>query len=191
MRVSSTCRSICARDRRPSTTFEIGSASASDGRAGPASVQGRTRRRPRRPHYQRGGGRANRPRCRPQLRQLGAVFASDSTGAISRSARPEARRGDQAGAVGRREDQLQPRGGSLAKGRRGPLAADREEWRAAKTPRVSVLFMLPRMRRRARPRCTACPRGSLNVGRVTDINWKHFRLLQRNDGYGYAVGFPG
>ena len=30
-------------------------------------------------------------------------------------------------------------------------------------------------------------RGSFNVGSVTDINWKHVRLLQRSDGYGYAV----
>ena len=30
-------------------------------------------------------------------------------------------------------------------------------------------------------------RGSFNVGSVTDINWKHVRLLLRSDGYGYAV----
>lgn len=190
MRVSSTCRSICARDRRPSTTFEIGSASASDGRAGPASVQGRTRRRPRRPHHQRGGGRhsdrAAALSCANLVRSLPLIAPVQYR--VARDPRPAA---GTSRAVGRREDQLQPGGGSSAKGRRGPLAADREEWRAAKTPRFSVLFMLPRMRRRARPRCTACPRGSLNVGRVTDINWKHFRLLQRNDGYGYAVGFPG
>jgi hypothetical protein len=30
-------------------------------------------------------------------------------------------------------------------------------------------------------------RGSSNVVSVTDINWKHVRLLQRSDGYGNAV----
>jgi hypothetical protein len=30
-------------------------------------------------------------------------------------------------------------------------------------------------------------RGSFNVGSATDINWKHLHLIQRSDGYGYAV----
>jgi hypothetical protein len=30
-------------------------------------------------------------------------------------------------------------------------------------------------------------RGSFNVGSATDINWKHGHLIQRSDGYGYAV----
>jgi hypothetical protein len=35
-------------------------------------------------------------------------------------------------------------------------------------------------------------RGAFNVGSVCDINWKHGRLLQRSDGYGYArVGVAG
>ena len=29
--------------------------------------------------------------------------------------------------------------------------------------------------------------GPFNLGSVTDINWKHVRLLQRSDGFGYAV----
>jgi hypothetical protein len=36
-------------------------------------------------------------------------------------------------------------------------------------------------------RLAARARGSFSVGSVTDINWKHVRLLQRSDGYGYAV----